>query len=32
VASKFCGLLTLHTSKGNMVISRQLGEQIHVST
>jgi DtxR family Mn-dependent transcriptional regulator len=28
----FGGPLTLHTSKGNTVISRQLGEQIHVST
>jgi DtxR family transcriptional regulator, Mn-dependent transcriptional regulator len=31
-AEPFGGPLTLHTSKGNTVISRQLGEQIHVST
>ena len=31
-AEPFGGPLTLNTSKGNMVISRQLGEQIHVST
>jgi DtxR family transcriptional regulator, Mn-dependent transcriptional regulator len=31
-AEPFGGPLTLHTSQGNTVISRQLGEQIHVST
>ena len=31
-AEPFGGPLTLYTSKGNTVISRQLGEQIHVST
>jgi DtxR family Mn-dependent transcriptional regulator len=31
-AEPFGGPLTLRTSKGNTVISRQLGEQIHVST
>jgi DtxR family Mn-dependent transcriptional regulator len=31
-AEPFGGPLTLHTSKGDTVISRQLGEQIHVST
>jgi DtxR family Mn-dependent transcriptional regulator len=30
-AEPFGGPLTLHTSKGDTVISRQLGEQIHVS-
>jgi len=31
-AEPFGGPLTLRTNKGNTVISRQLGEQIHVST